>query len=95
MDKKTTLDIKVIAISHIKDGKIFSFGEGTIIENQVPDKEPFNTIGLKNLCIKLNDGSYVWGFECWWGEKERMIKKYPDIKNSTIIKSDNIQPLAK
>lgn len=29
-------------------------------------------IDVKNPLIRLDDGSYVWGCECWWGSEERV-----------------------
>lgn len=31
-----------------------------------------STSMLTNPCIQLDDGRIVWGFQCWWGNEERV-----------------------
>lgn len=35
-------------------------------------------LSRENPRIKLDNGGYVWGFECWWGPEEGARKKYPE-----------------
>jgi hypothetical protein len=84
---------KVIAIKSMKNGILKIYGEGLYIGDKVPDVYPFNEFKIKNPCIKLESGKYVWGFECWWGDKQKLREKY-NIKEEIIIdKEENIQPL--
>lgn len=32
----------------------------------------------KNPCIHLDNGSVVWGKQCWWGPEDQLKKKYED-----------------
>lgn len=86
--------MRVFAIRSMKDGVCYSYGQGELIEKKVPDAEPFNKINLKNPCIKLDTGKYVWGFECWWGKVERFEEEYkPKIKETVMVEPDNILPV--
>ena len=92
--------MRVIAIQSTEDGVVYSYGEGEMIKNQIPDIPPFNTLKIENPCIKLDSGKYIWGFQCWWGEKEKVITKFgnnhvivdieEDIKPITIDERTNI-----
>ncbi len=86
--------MRVIAIESLKDGKLRSYGEGDM-EHRVPDQWPWNENSIKNPCIKLDSGQYVWGFQCWWFPVEQFKKDYEEaIKNQKIIKvKDEILPL--
>lgn len=81
--------MRVLAIESIKDGIMKSYGEGEYIGNKVPDYPPFNSFGVKNPCIKLDSGKYVWGFQCWWGEVDKIRELYKDIKQEIIVEIDN------
>lgn len=32
----------------------------------------------ENPRIKLDNGGYCWGFECWWGPEDKTKEKYPE-----------------
>jgi hypothetical protein len=51
-------------------------GEGTYMGEEVPDVEPFKSIGLPNPKIKLDNDKVVWGYQCWWGELDKIKAKY-------------------
>lgn len=68
--------MRVTAIESFKNGVLRSYGEGELLEDKIPSIEPFKSIGLKNPCIKLDNGGYVWGFQCWWGETTKFNEKY-------------------
>jgi hypothetical protein len=79
--------MRVTAIESIKDGVMRLFGEGELIKGQVPNIEPFNTHGIENPCIKLDSGQYVWGFQCWWGETEKVNQKYEGRYTEKVVVS--------
>lgn len=81
---------RVVAIESFKNGVLKLFGEGIYVGNKIPDTPPFNEIKLRNPCIKLDSGKYVWGMECWWGEKEKFYEKYGEHIKETIDVSDNL-----
>lgn len=73
---------RVLAISHSDKSKAYVFGYGTYEGDKAPkdypiDQQPAGMIGRfivqegrENPCIKLDNGKYVWGCECWWGPAE-------------------------
>ena len=64
------------------DGKLVKFlGFGVYEGDKVPHSNKvklfgvsLKEIGAKTPCIKLDNGKYVYGCECWWG-KEFEVKK--------------------
>lgn len=34
-------------------------------------------LSSENPRIKLDNGNYTWGFECWWGPEDAALAKYP------------------
>lgn len=67
---------KVIAIESMSDGVLKTYGEGEYLGDLVPDTAPFKDMNLKNPCIKLDSGGYVWGFQSWWGDADKVRKTY-------------------
>ena len=77
--------MRVTAIQSFKDGVLKTYGDGELLEDKVPNAEPFKTIEVTNPCIKLDDGGYVWGFQCWWGAVEKVAKKF-ESRATEVIK---------
>lgn len=77
--------MRVIAIQSINKGVCRSYGEGEYLGEKEPNGGPFKDSGIKNPCIKLDSGQYVWGYQCWWGNIEDFYKKYKDSIKETII----------
>lgn len=67
---------KVIAIESFKDGLLREYGEGILVEDQIPDEPFFRQNEIVNPCIKLDTGKYIWGFQCWWAKTEVFNEKY-------------------
>lgn len=85
---------EVIAVQSLEKGHLKVFGKGIYKGDHVPDKDPFNEAGIKNPCIELEDGSYVWGFECWWGSREGFAKQYDSIiKSRETVKPQGVKPV--
>ena len=73
---------RVKLVSHIDDDTIYCFGYGIYEGFKRPcdfpkDQRPAGLLGQilvenehDNPCIKMDDGNYIWGCECWWGEAE-------------------------
>lgn len=79
---------RVLAVSHSDHGTLYIFGEGTYMGEMNPgdfseDNQPVGFFAevakdipnYTNPCIKLDDGSIVWGCECWWGLLEGFRKQ--------------------
>jgi hypothetical protein len=82
----------IIAVRSVTDGVLSIYGEGEYLGEKVPDRAPFNMIGagIPNPCIKItdggiNDGKLVWGFMCWWSEKEKFLEKYAESITQTVV----------
>lgn len=65
---------RVIAVSHTDADSIYIFGRGTLVGREVPDESAVGAFAdflrhrnEKNPKILLDNGSVVWGCECWWG----------------------------
>lgn len=85
---------RVVAFQSFKNGILTTYGEGVYMGNLIPDIDPFKSNGISNPCVKLDTGKYVWGFQCWWGDVEEVMKKYGEHIIETItVEPDNIQPL--
>jgi len=77
--------MRVTAIESIKDGICRSYGEGEYIGDKEPNSGWMKDTGIKNPCIKLDSGQYVWGYQCWWGATDKFKEKYKDSIKETII----------
>ena len=77
--------MKVTAIESVNEGVMRSYGEGEYLGDKIPDVEPFKSLKMKNPCIKLDSGKHIWGFQCWWGETEKVNAKYEGKLTGTVI----------
>ena len=86
--------MRVIAIESIKNGVCRSYGEGEYIGHREPNGGWMKDLGIKNPCIKLDSGKYIWGYQCWWGEIEKFNNKYKELIKEIIIVDvdENIEP---
>lgn len=86
--------MRVTAIKSIKDGVCLSYGEGQYIGDLEPNGGFRKDTGIKNPCIKLDSGKYVWGYQCWWGATENFNEKFKGLIKETIIVEhpENIEP---
>lgn len=88
---------KVIAIRDITDGKISSYGEGVLVTRQVPDAPMFAEHKIKNPCILLDTGKYIWGFQCYWSEAEKIeamiAREYAGYTVELVEVENEVKPL--
>lgn len=71
-----------VLIVFSKIGKTAKVCEGKYIGETIPNhKEDRNTIAdllrdleMKNPTIETKNGILIYGCECWWGEKNEMLK---------------------
>jgi len=81
----------IIAVESLKDGVLTVFGYGKHIGDKVPDVAPWNRTNIPNPCILLDNGKYVWGFQCWWGKKDAFLSKYGEhIKEEKVSDTELI-----
>jgi len=86
--------VGAICSYHKEDG-LSLYGEGTYIGDLYPSAGPFEGMGIRNPCIRLDDGDYVWGYQCWWGELEEVKRKYGEKawNDADIVTTPSIPPL--
>ena len=79
--KMVEIGKRVIAINKVREGTVYSFGEGVYAGDfpLPPEAKGFN-FGQKNPRIDLDNGKTVWGCECWWGSVERVKAEFPEDK---------------
>jgi hypothetical protein len=69
---------RVAALSHTRDGKVYLFGYGVYVGEEIPPSGiqclgiDLHSIKRANPKILLDNGKVVWGCECWWGSEEVM-----------------------
>lgn len=73
------------------DGQIGTF-EGYFVYDDVTSTEPLSTIERftkgGNPRIRLEDGSCIWGIECWWDEVE---DKAPPLRVAQVMLDQKIK----
>lgn len=91
---------RVLVVSHSEKDTLYIYGEGTYMGEMNPgdfskDNQPVGFFAevakeikdYTNPCIKLDDGSIVWGCECWWGELEgfqKQAEQFPKVEKLDI-----------
>ena len=74
---------KVIAIKSISKDRekvnIFGYGE-YLGEKPCPELQ-----GCLNPCIRLDNGKIVWGYQCWWGNADRVEKEIIKAKKVNVV----------
>ena len=80
---------RIGAIRNSENGIVYMFGFGTYEGEEVPpndEKGERGLIGLlykanrKNPKLKMDNGTIVWGCECWWGDEDKIKEKIRDRK---------------
>lgn len=76
---------RVYAVRNEDEGSVYVYGYGEYIglkpsEDDLTMDTPFGPQtmpkGTPNPQIKLDDGSILWGYECWWGPESDLSKKF-------------------
>ncbi len=70
-----TVGQRVGVIIKAGNGEVWSLGEG-VYEGYIklPKKAVGFNFGQKNPRIKLDNGKFVYGCECWWGDLDTLNK---------------------
>jgi hypothetical protein len=64
---------RVGAIKSANDDGVYFYGYGIYEGDFIPPENVGGlNLGIKNPRIKLDNGEYVYGCECWWGNLERV-----------------------
>lgn len=73
---------RVGAIKKADASTVWLYGYGTYDGDHVPPDGAGFFPGMPNPRITLDDGSVVWGFQCWWGPEDKIKDEY---KNHTVV----------
>ncbi len=87
---------RVGAISHSEGDVVYMYGYGTYQGDHAPGEveapdpggwmgEKLKQLGHKNPLIKLDDGNYVWGCECWWGAEDKIKSQVAKYANTETV----------
>ena len=63
------------------------YGYGIYEGHEVPPAEAsglLHEIGVPNPKIKLDNGSIIWGCQCWWGPEEKIKEIIEDRKVNIV-----------
>ena len=65
----------VCAILSADKNNVHLIGYGKYLGDEIPDRHEIGSLpkalhlaSAKNPKLQMNDGSIVWGCECWWGD---------------------------
>lgn len=84
---------RVYAVRNADNENVYLYGYGEYIGTQPTEDDltmdtPFGPQtmpkGTPNPQIKLDDGSVLWGYECWWGPEDGFTKKFGSKKVVTV-----------
>ena len=77
-------------------------GEGSVInvygygvyegDHIPPDDVGGYNFGFPNPRIKLDNGTIIWGCECWWGPEDKIQKKVAEYKTVVFVEHERISP---
>lgn len=88
---------RVGAISHTEDGKAYFYGYGVYEGDFVPEEavgampDMLRELEIPNPRIKLDNGSVVYGCECWWGPEEKIQSQLKDVEVVPVSIGDTRQ----
>lgn len=85
---------RVIAIESFKNNVCRLYGEGVYIGDKEPSEGFLKDTGIKNPCIKLDSGKYIWGYQCWWIDIDTFNEKYKSYAHDfvTVEIDEDIKP---
>jgi hypothetical protein len=63
---------RVGAIQKADNEEVYLYGFGIYQGDEIPSRGYLKDMGVKNPKILLDNGQTIWGFECWWGEEEKI-----------------------
>lgn len=67
---------RVMAIQSANESAVYLFGRGVYVGDHIPESGMLHLLKVPNPKIQLDNGSTVYGYQCWWGPEEAMEKKF-------------------
>lgn len=78
--------MRVIAIESLTDGELHQYGEGEYLGELIAEGTEDADFNIRHPCIKLDNGQYIWGFQCWWCELEKWnTKRAANVKTKKTV----------
>lgn len=75
---------RIMAVRNQDNAKkiLYIFGSGTyegedIPPDEIPGGRDMRIRGFTNPKLVMDDGTVIWGMECWWGDETKM-KEIPE-----------------
>jgi hypothetical protein len=66
---------RIGAIDYTDKDAVYFFGYGIYLGDEIPPNGFAGMFKRPNPKLQLDDGTIVWGQECWWGSEEK-IKEF-------------------
>lgn len=63
---------RVGAILSANENTVKLLGYGMYAGEEIPPDGFLHDAGIKNPKIQLDNGGVVWGYQCWWGDEQRV-----------------------
>lgn len=73
---KVEIGSRVMAIQNANENTVYLFGRGVYVGDEIPESGMLHRLEIPNPKIQLDNGSVVYGYQCWWGPEEMMEKKF-------------------
>ena len=80
---------RVLALRDTNETTAYIYGYGTYQGEEIPPSGFCHDVGWKNPKILLDNGSIVWGEECWWGTVQRMGKEFIGERKVVIVELES------
>ena len=88
---------KVLAFQLLSLNVIKLYGEGIYIGDKIPNTTPFNRLKSTEPCILLDNGKYIWGYQCYWEDfdtfQKKKERKYRNTKIETVTILNEVKPM--
>ncbi len=72
---------RIGAIRNADETHVYMLGFGVYEGEQLPPDGEFTTRSLAGVTsprLRLDDGTVVWGYQCWWGPEDKIKERYKD-----------------
>jgi hypothetical protein len=63
---------RIGAIQQADDETVWLFGYGVYKGEHIPPDGFLHYLERENPKIQLDNGKVVWGYQCWWGDEEKV-----------------------
>ena len=75
---KHNIGDRIGAILSADETTVKLLGYGVYAGDEIPPSGFAHAVGITNPKLQLDDGSIVWGQECWWGSEQAVKNSIGD-----------------